>query len=49
MARALEKGIEVIPWVVDEASLARELAGFGVSGIITDDPALIRSALGGNQ
>jgi glycerophosphoryl diester phosphodiesterase len=35
----------VYPWVVDDASLAGELADLGVTGIITDDPAATRSAL----
>lgn len=46
MARAIELGLSVYPWVVDYPEHAIELAGLGVSGIITDDPALIGSALG---
>jgi glycerophosphoryl diester phosphodiesterase len=45
LARALSSGLQVYPWVVDGPSLAGELADLGVSGIITDDPAAIRSAL----
>jgi glycerophosphoryl diester phosphodiesterase len=45
LARAVDSGFEVYPWVVDDASLAGELADLGVTGIITDDPAATRSAL----
>lgn len=34
--------IEVFPWTVNNTERALELAEFGVSGIITDDPELIR-------
>jgi glycerophosphoryl diester phosphodiesterase len=34
-------GLEVIPFTVNEADLANELVGLGVSGIITDDPSEI--------
>jgi glycerophosphoryl diester phosphodiesterase len=47
--RALEAGLTVIPWVVDDAALAVELAVLGVSGILTDDPALVRAAIGRNS
>jgi glycerophosphoryl diester phosphodiesterase len=43
--RAIESGLDVCPWVVNEPDLVIELAGIGVSGIITDDPALVRTAL----
>jgi glycerophosphoryl diester phosphodiesterase len=46
MAGALESGLEVYPWVVGEQDRVRELAGLGVTGIITDDPDLVRSAVG---
>lgn len=46
LVRALEAGLEVYPWVVDEPDRVAELAGLGVSGIITDDPAAVRFALG---
>ncbi len=46
MTGALEAGLEVYPWVVGEPERARELAGLGVTGIITDDPDLVRSAVG---
>jgi glycerophosphoryl diester phosphodiesterase len=45
MVRALESGIDVCPWVVNEPDRVVELAGIGVSGIITDDPATARAAL----
>lgn len=38
-------GIEVYPWTVNDPERARELAGYGVSGIITDDPGLIKDYL----
>jgi glycerophosphoryl diester phosphodiesterase len=45
MVAAVESGLEVCPWVVNDADRVIELAGIGVSGIITDDPALARAAL----
>ena len=45
LARALDAGLEVYPWVVDDSTLIDELADLGVSGIISDDPAGARSAL----
>ncbi|MGA7096923.1 MAG: glycerophosphodiester phosphodiesterase [Acidimicrobiia bacterium] len=38
MEEALQRGIEVYPWVVNDNEMLDELAGIGVSGIITDDP-----------
>lgn len=38
---ALDAGLAVYPWVVNDPSRARELVDWGVSGIITDDPGLI--------
>lgn len=46
LLRGLEAGLEVFPWVVNDAERALELAGLGVAGIITDDPALVRNAIG---
>ena len=46
MARAVESGLLVYPWVVDDPERVIELAGIGVSGIITDDPAAVSAALG---
>ena len=45
LVRALDAGLEVYPWVVDDLGLLDELADLGVSGIIGDDPAAARSAL----
>jgi len=46
ITRGLDCGLEVFPWVVNDADLASELAGLGVSGMITDDPAVVRAAVG---
>ncbi len=44
--RALQaEGLRVIVWTVNNPEAARALAGAGVDGIITDDPARIRSIL----
>lgn len=40
-----EAGLEWIVWTVNEADLARSIAGHGVSSITTDKPVLIRNAL----
>ncbi|TDI56762.1 MAG: glycerophosphodiester phosphodiesterase [Acidobacteria bacterium] len=40
--------LRVFPWTVNDPDRARELVGFGVSGIITDDPGLISQHLKGN-
>jgi glycerophosphoryl diester phosphodiesterase len=45
LARALDAGLEVYPWLVEDLGLLDELADLGVSGIISDDPAAARSAL----
>ena len=45
LVRAIEAGLDVYPWVVDDPERVIELAGLGVSGIITDDPARVASAL----
>jgi glycerophosphoryl diester phosphodiesterase len=45
LIRALEAGLAVYPWVVDDPERVIELAGLGVSGIITDDPAGVAAAL----
>lgn len=45
IVRAVEAGMAVCPWVVDEPDRVLELAGIGVSGIITDDPGAVRAAL----
>ena len=45
LVHAVESGLGVYPWVVDDPERVIELAGLGVSGIITDDPAVVASAL----
>lgn len=39
--------LEVYPWTVTDPERARELVELGVTGIITDDPGLIRTAIQG--
>ena len=46
--RALEAGIEVYPWTVNDLEVASELVEAGVSGIITDDPEAIAAAVRGD-
>lgn len=41
--------VKVTPWTVNDPDRARELVDFGVSGIITDDPGLIRQHLEATQ
>ena len=38
-------GLKVIPWTVNDAGAMREQIGYGVDGIITDYPALLRGVL----
>lgn len=38
-------GLKVIPWTVNDAATMREQIGYGVDGIITDYPTLLRSVL----
>jgi glycerophosphoryl diester phosphodiesterase len=45
LVRAVEAGLDVYPWVVDDPERVIELAGLGVSGIITDDPAGVAAVL----
>ena len=45
LVRAIEAGLEVYPWVVDDPDRVIELAALGVSGIITDDPPVVATAL----
>ncbi|MFF7329346.1 glycerophosphodiester phosphodiesterase [Streptomyces sp. NPDC090306] len=40
--------LRVFAWTVDDAARARTLAGFGVDGIITDRPDVVRDALTGS-
>ena len=37
-----QEDVAVYPYTVNDPKRAEELAAFGVSGIITDDPGLIR-------
>ncbi len=38
-------GLKIIPWTVDDVGTMRELVGYGVDGIITDYPTLLRSVM----
>jgi glycerophosphoryl diester phosphodiesterase len=38
-------GLKVIPWTVDDADAIRQQIGYGVDGIITDFPTLLRGVL----
>lgn len=40
-----DAGLSLYVWTVNDAEKARQLAKFGVDGITTDDPVLIREAL----
>ncbi|MCX2922657.1 glycerophosphodiester phosphodiesterase [Streptomyces sp. NEAU-W12] len=41
------KPLEVLTWTVDGAAAARRVAGFGVDGIISNKPDVVRDAVGG--
>jgi len=43
--RAHSLGLKVIPWTVNDADAMREQIGYGVDGIITDYPTLLRSVM----
>jgi glycerophosphoryl diester phosphodiesterase len=43
--RAHALGLKVIPWTVDDTAAMREQIGYGVDGIITDFPTLLRGVL----
>lgn len=45
-ARAADAGLWTITWTVDEADEVRRLSAAGITGIITDDPAMAVAALG---
>lgn len=49
IASALESGLDVYIWTVNDPMVATELATFGVSGIITDEPDLILQTLGARR
>jgi glycerophosphoryl diester phosphodiesterase len=38
-------GLEIIPWTVNDAAAMREQIGYGVDGIMTDYPTLLRSVM----
>jgi glycerophosphoryl diester phosphodiesterase len=40
-------GLKVIPWTVNDADAMREQIGYGVDGIISDYPTLLRNVLSG--
>lgn len=44
--RAHALGLKVIPWTVNDADAMREQIGYGVDGIITDYPTVLRDVLG---
>src|SRR5690606_25862902 len=46
LLRAQRQGLHVSVWTVNEASLMRRLADFGVDSLITDFPSLARRTLG---
>jgi glycerophosphoryl diester phosphodiesterase len=46
VGRARAAGLEVSVWTVNDPSVARKLVDAGVTGIITDDPGLMRAELG---
>jgi glycerophosphoryl diester phosphodiesterase len=45
----LNVDLDVYPWTVNRPERAQELVEFGVTGIITDDPGLIRETLRSEQ
>jgi glycerophosphoryl diester phosphodiesterase len=47
IAAAHAAGLAVIGWTIDDPALIRTLAAAGIDGIITNDPAAARAALGG--
>ncbi|MFH9086098.1 glycerophosphodiester phosphodiesterase [Streptomyces sp. NPDC017673] len=40
------RSLDLFAWTVDDAATAREVAGYGVDGIITNKPDVVRAALG---
>jgi glycerophosphoryl diester phosphodiesterase len=48
LVHALEAGLQIFSWTVNDPDRADELASLGVTGIITDDPALVRGVVGRN-
>lgn len=45
--QAHRRGLRVFAWTVDDVDAARKLAGWGVDGIITNDPAKILAGVAG--
>lgn len=45
---AVEAGLEVAVWTLNDPKIARDLAAMGVAAIITDDPGELRRALRGS-
>ena len=45
VAEAHEADLRVVPWTVDHAETMRRLIGFGVDGLITNRPDVLRSVL----
>lgn len=43
--RAHSLGLKIIPWTIDDAATMREQIGYGVDGIVTDYPTLLRGVL----
>ncbi|MGX4692847.1 glycerophosphodiester phosphodiesterase [Streptomyces sp. JNUCC 63] len=41
------KSLKVFAWTVNDAAHARTVAGYGVDGVITNKPDVVRAALGG--
>ncbi|MEU5364465.1 glycerophosphodiester phosphodiesterase family protein [Streptomyces sp. NPDC005925] len=41
------RSLEVFAWTVDDADTARQVAGYGVDGIISNKPDVVRAAVGG--
>jgi glycerophosphoryl diester phosphodiesterase len=44
--RAADAGVEVVCWTVDDVEVARRLASYGVSAVITNDPERLLAAVG---
>ncbi|GAA3238699.1 hypothetical protein GCM10020256_59220 [Streptomyces thermocoprophilus] len=42
------KAMEVFTWTVDDAANAQRVAGYGVDGIITNKPDVVRDAVSGD-
>lgn len=49
LTEEINAALDIYPWTVNDPTRARELAEFGVTGIITDDPGLISDTLRSDQ